>query len=211
MSEYQFTESKNSEEIARINYENLLRNIDNIKMNINIMRGVDPTIDFQIESNAVLVVKLDDLDVYVGEALEKNNDLLASKKSLDTQSAILATIGEYYNKDSRVYQNELNNYNIKRIDYEALKKSLEIDILGLYYDVEESRNAYITAKKDLDQMKETLDEVTLNYELGFVTLSTVDEVNIGVIQMANSMETAASDYYEKMEDLYETAGLPSPY
>ncbi len=197
--------------IAKFTLENFERNIDNLKMNVNQMRGAEIDQNFETKGSKVLIIQLMDIDVYVESVIKNDSDIISAKEKLNNQEEAFKLVEYYFPSSTEKYQQELSLLQSYRNDYELIKIEKEIEIRNDYFKVIEARNSYMVARQDFETMNNTLEEVTVNYELGFITYDTINEVSLGVYQAANNLSESGRQYYDSLETLYIGSGLEIPY
>lgn len=87
------------------------------------------------------------------------------------------------------------------IDLQNSQNAITLEIRGAYNDVLEKERALEIAYLDLEEARRQYKELAFNVEQGFVTQSTLGQLNILVTNAVNTVETASRDYLSAVESL----------
>lgn len=201
LSKNDYETAINDEKIAELNRDIMERNVDNLKMNLNVMLGQDVTTDIILSSESKDVTGLEPVEVYITRALEERNELktLANNESYKSREA--GYIDDYYipsSEEYKVVQLELNAYEIQKVQ---LEQQIKQEIYNAYLDILEKQENLVVKENALLDGKRQYSDLELNVELGFVTNSALEGFNIMVTQLISGYEEANREYHTAIEAL----------
>jgi outer membrane protein TolC len=211
VSETDFEKIENNQLSAKVNLEIVKRNLANVKMNLNAMRGVEPTEDFDVEPYRELIINLNDASYYIEEALKNSDTIVNAQETVDYQEQRMNYIADFYSDNSNEYV--INNLQIDayELDVQEVKMSLEADIMSKYNLVKTKQDNYTMAVKEILDVNNQLERVMVNAKVGFVADYVVSDYYALIIQKNNEKATQLREYIQALEDLYSTSGLDFPY
>lgn len=207
ISDFSLNMSKNDMEVARLNAEVMERNILDLKMNMNVMMGREVTSDFQVTPEEVTTTKLQNVQFYIDKALVERNEIISLNRSIEDQEYKMLFIRNRFNSDDTEYILEKKNMELLNIDLQNTQNAITIEIRGAYNDVLEKERALEIAYLDLEEAKRQYKEVAFNVEQGFVTQSTLGQLNLLVTNAVNTVETASRDYLSAVESLTNSSSF----
>lgn len=211
MSEYDFNIIDNNQKIAKVNRDTMERNIDNLKMQLNVMRGVSPNVEFDVEQFKSTPIALDDLDLYIEKALLNSNDIKDKEDAVYYQQVKFDYIAEYFSKSSDEYKMEKLQLDLYKLELQETITDTEVSVINKYSDVVLNKAEYNFALKDVEEANKQMATMSANVEAGFVAEYVLSDFNILVIQKINTENTELRDYTKSLETLYSFCGLELEY
>jgi len=199
--------SENDMVIAQLNSEKMARNIDNLKMNMNIMMGRQATEVFDVTQVEARVTELKNVDYYIEEALVQRSEIIGLNRSIEDQTFKKTFVNNTFSKDDYQYKLEAKNMDLLELDLESTKNDITVEIYKLYNDVSEAEQALDIAYQDLAEAKRQYSEVAINVEQGFVTVSTLSQLNLMVTNAVNGVATSSRDYLTAVESLVNASSF----
>lgn len=213
LSDADYEASKNSMEIAKLNRDTMERQVNNLKMNMNRMLGRKPEapLDIQVTGKAFIPQPLEDVDVYINRALEKRNEILTQEEALRAKEIEMTEVDKFFSDSKDTYKATALELEVLKSQMESVKNDIQIEIISAYQNVLEKEKAADVAKGDLEAADRQYDVVKTNLSLGFVTASTLDQVQMLVSNSLESYNTAVTDYNKAYEDLINASQIGPAY
>jgi len=188
---------------AELNRNKMVRDIDNLKMNMNVMMGASPSEAFEViaAEDEVTITKLSGLYGYTQEALVQRNEIISLNRSIDDQQFKRIFVRDLYNESDGRYVIELKRLELLKIDLEMTNDNITVEVRELYNDVLEKEQALAIANLDVQDALRQYKELAINVELGFVVESTLTKLNLLVTGAVNSAQSAGRDYLSAVDSL----------
>ena len=211
LSEYELNKSKNQQIIDRINRDTLSRKIRNSKMNINVMRGIEPTVSFSIEIPKQFMIKIETLEFYKETARQNSDSIKSINTSINYQKQKLDIMDDYISKNDNRYKTEEYQLKIFELQLKEAINDIELSITENYNDLVQNYNGYFLALEELEDANKQLERLQINLENGLMAEYVVNDFKILVTQKANNRATKLRDYMSALTALYNITGLDFPY
>ncbi len=211
LSEYELNKSKNQQIIDRINRDTLSRDIRNSKMNINVMRGIEPTVSFSIEIPKQFMIKIETLEFYKETARQNSDSIKSINTSINYQKQKLDIMDDYISKNDNRYKTEEYQLKIFELQLKEAVNDIELSITENYNDLVQNYNGYFLALEELEDANKQLERLQINLDNGLMAEYVVNDFKILVTQKANNRATKLRDYMSALTALYNITGLDFPY
>ncbi len=153
-------------------------------LNLDINQNIQMTDDFNLNKKEV------SLEDSIKDGLEKRLDMLQAREKEDLYELNLELAGDYYTSNTWAYKQAVYQYELMKMNLEKQVAQVKVDINKGYLDLNGSYEALEPAQKNVEQAKESLRIVNLQYANGLAT--TLDVLN-------------AQNMMENMEMLYANA------
>lgn len=138
-------------------------------LNLDVNQNVQLTDDFNLNNKAV------SLEDSITNALEKRLDMLQVREKEALYALNLELAGDYYTPNVWTYKQAAYQYEQKKMDLEKQVAQVKVDVNKAYLDLNGSYEALEPAQKNVEQAKESLRIVNLQYKNGLAT--TLDVLN----------------------------------
>ena len=209
ISETAYQKAVNDEKIARMAKDSMIRQVDNLVMQLNVMLGQDVTTELTLSTPAGLAMpeELLDVEVYIARALENRAELKSLAYDIMYKEHEVSYIEKYFSSSNL-------NRKIAAAELEALntsvatkKRDIEAEIRQAYMNVQETEKAYTLRQHELADAKRQYDQLELNVELGYVTGSMLGSMELLMIQKQEAVESANRDYLNALTALKNASSI----
>lgn len=209
ISETAYQKAVNDEKIARMAKDSMIRQVDNLVMQLNVMLGQDVTTELTLSTPAGLAMpeELLDVEVYIARALENRAELKTLAYDIMYKEHEVSYIEKYFSSSNL-------NRKIAAAELEALntsvatkKRDIEAEIRQAYMNVQETEKAYTLRQHELADAKRQYDQLELNVELGYVTGSMLGSMELLMIQKQEAVESANRDYLNALTALKNASSI----
>jgi len=201
----------NNVSMAKLNLDVMKRNINNLKMNMNVQMGENVQNMFNVEDVYSPGIKLPDLEYFVDAALKNRADMKNAAAAIENQQNKVSIIDAYFSDNSDEMVSESMEVESLQLKYEILAKQVEEEIRNKYNTVMLAQENKSLANLNLDDAYRQLDELQVSVDNGFVVESKIIDFNLLIEQKINNKADAVRDYGTALSDLYISAGLALPY
>jgi len=211
MSEVDYLKIKNNQTSARINRDVMARNIKNLKMQLNVMRGVSPKDEFSVEPYRELVITLKDLDYFKEQALASSDSIKDKEEAVFYQQLKFDYVADYFSASADDYKLEQLQLDLYKLELQEVLTEVEVTSINNYTSVVHNQEELLIARKDVSDVNSQLVKLKANAEAGFIAEYVLSDFNTLVLQKTNTVNTKLRDYIESLEELYSYSGLDFPY
>lgn len=202
--------AKNEMEMAQLEKNKMMRQIDSLEMNFKQMLGIENETDIVLEDRLDLI-HLQSRESYIESALENRNELGAIKNSRDAKEYEMGYIEDYFRESSyeyKIVEGELNSLELELLQNERV---VEKEMMGAYSDVLLKKQAYANAVQALNQAEDRYKELEKYVVLGFATQHNLDNLRLLVIQNENAKISAYREYAHAVQSLESASGIGPAY
>ncbi len=204
ISEIDYQISINKERIAQLNYDKMVRDVENLKMNYNVMLGQDVTTRIELSTESIVEpveFELGTMASYIEKGLKERNEFKTQVNDYSFATLEFDLIDDYFRSSSNKYKAaaaELRNSELKQ---KQLLTKINQEIRKAYLNVLEKEENLVHKGKQREDSLRQYSDFELNVELGFVTKSTLGGLGIMVTQANNDYETALREYLTAISSL----------
>lgn len=203
VSDITLKKSYNSMVTAELNRNKMIRDIDDLKMNMSVMMGKSPSYLFTLESAQTSTVELETVNTYINEALVQRSEIISLNRSIEDQRYKKIFVGDIYSKSDNRYIIEEKQLEFYEIQLEETQDDITVEVYKAYNDVREKELALELANLEVEDAYRQYSELAINVELGFVTESTLSNLNLLVTSAVNDASTASRNYLSAVESLLD--------
>ncbi|GAA0179318.1 hypothetical protein SH2C18_22090 [Clostridium sediminicola] len=184
----------NKEKIAKLNVDSMKRKVENLKMNLNIFIGINPSTKVTFTSELDDKVALKSIDYYTEKALKERNEIVTLKNNYSAKLKEYEHIDDALSSSSEFYKIVDAELSDLELQEEQLEKQIKREIKAAYLNVLEKEGDLEISKLDIEDSKRQYDDMKLRVELGFVTEATLFKLDIMVTNANEAYCTAYSEY-----------------
>lgn len=199
--------SENDMIAAGLNRDKMVRDIDNLRMNMNVMMGTEVTADFAVEEEEVTITELKNVKYYIDKALAERNEIVSINRSIEDQDYKMLFIRGRFTSSDNQYILEKKNMELLEIDLAMKQNDITIEIRGAYNDVKELERSLEIAYLDLAEAQRQYDELAINVQQGFVTEATLNQLNLMVTNAVNNVADTSRNYLAAVEALADASSF----
>lgn len=198
--------------IAVLNKDSFGRDIENMKMNMNVMAAREVAAPIALEGSIVAISpSKGSVFDYVETALANRSEIRTIQNDMKAKSNELDYMEDYLDTSSARYRTARNEYERLMLQWEDARTTIRKDIYTAYRDMLLNQKGVALAQKELASAKEQYRQMTVNLEQGFINQDTLDAVGMKVIQAENAAVEAERDYYNTIVRLEQAAGIGPGY
>lgn len=194
VSETTYKQAVNDEQIAKLQLDSMNRDVDNIKMNMNVMLGQEVLTPLVLLTVGDFTETLEPLDFYIERGMRERAEILTNDHNTARFNGDLSVYEDYLGKSSIEYIRGDNRMKDLALDKSYLMKEIEADIRNAYSAVIEQEKYFVLSKLTMEDSLRQKDEMQVYVELGFVTESAAKGLDILVTQSTNAYYKAYRDY-----------------
>ncbi len=196
---------------AKLNRDKMIRDIENLKMNMNIMMGKKATVAFTVGTVEVSTIELYKLNNYIDSALVQRSEIISLNRAIEDQDFKRMFIRNTFAKTDIQYILEQKQLELLKIDLANTKNNITLEIHKAYNNILEKEIALEIAYKDLEEANRQYAELAINIEQGFVTESMLSQLNMLVTNSINDVATKSRDYLAAVESLTNASSFGPAY
>lgn len=214
VSEISYETSKNKQAIAHMNHRSMIRQVNNLKMNLNVMLGQDVMAKISLTqptSEDIELIDLLPIETYIERALEERNELITNYENYNLKKLEFDKIDDYFSSSSNKYK--ATELELKDLEYEkeSLLMSIEQEIRNAYVDIAQKREDLELKGLKLEDAKRQYSELELNVELGYVTEAMLTNIDMLVISSENDYNAALIAYGNALSSFDDATRLGPAY
>lgn len=141
-------------------------------------------------------IKFDDSNIgeRIGDAVNKNPDILKQQNSLDLLKSKTGIYMHYYSK----YENQIRGFQINidqsRMSLENEELTTEINLWQSYYNLKNAEDTVEQEKTNLQNAEDDLNIAQTKYNVGVIDKTAVEDANITLKQQKTKVERAVDNY-----------------
>lgn len=188
---------------AALNRDKMVRDIDNLKMSMNVMMGRSPNEVFNIETTGTTIIELRSVESYINEALAQRSEIISLNRSIEDQEYKRIFVGDIYEETDNRYIIEAKQLELYKIELEEAQRDITVEVYKAFNDVIEKEKALQIADLELADANRQYQELVVNVEQGYVTESVLANLNLLVTSAVNNASTASRDYLAAVESLLD--------
>lgn len=203
--------AENKQRIAVLNRDSMLREVDNLKMRLNLMLGLDVTTVLELTTTNVINPTLGSLDEYISQGLEARNEMQTFKNDHQNVTYQFTLIKGYYSPSSPTYK--VAEAEVKDSEYKKLQleQQITLEINKAYLDAIEKEHEMILKKAVMNDAINQRKDLEKSIKLGFATSSTLNGMDLFVTQATNDYYTASRDYHAAYIALQNASSIGPAY
>ena len=186
---------------AELNKNKMIRDIDNLKMSMNVMMGRSPSEQFNVESTGTTIVELRSVESYINEAIVQRSEIISLNRSVEDQEFKRIFVKDIYSQSDNRYVIEEKQLELYKVQLEEAVNDITVEVYKAFNDVHEKEAALEIANLELADAYRQYQELAINVEQGFVTESMLMNINLLVTSAVNNASTASRDYLNAVESL----------
>lgn len=207
ISEDDYNIAVNKEKIAKLNMQSMARQVENLKMNLNLMIGIGVTTQVKFTSDFDGIVTLKSIDYYIERGIRERNELISLVNNYALKVKEFGYVKSYFNESSvgyKIVASELNEFDLKE---KELELQIEKEIREAYLNVLEKEEDIKSAKLTLEDSTRQYESMRRRVDLGYITESTLTGLSIMMIQANNEYLTAQRDYFSAVTALESASSI----
>jgi outer membrane protein TolC len=198
---------ENKEKIAKLNMESMARKVDNLKMNLNTLIGIDVETEVTFTSELGDTITLESIDYYTEKALKERNEILSLSNNYTAKLKEYKHIDDFFSSSSESYKIVDGELTDLELQEEQLQQQIKQEIRQAYMNVSEKEENFKIAKLKIEDAKRQYDNLKSNVKVGFVTQSKLLGLDLMVEQATEDYYAAYSDYLEAVTSLESASSI----
>lgn len=207
LSEVAYKQAINDAQIAKLEYDSIQREVENMTMRLNWMLGQELSTPLVLVSDAGQTQTLQPLQAYIESALEARAEIKNNAFNEDYAEDQLYYVDKYL-RNSAIERRRLD-HELEDLELEAdyAVKAISADVQKAYMAVLDQAEFYRISQLTMKDAIRQQSDMALNVELGYVTASTARAVDLLVTQSTNDYHTAYRDYMTALSALEVASGI----
>lgn len=203
--------AENKEKIAKLNRDSMLREIDSLKMRLNLMLGLDVSTVLDLTTTNVIKPTLGNLDEYIQRGLEERNEMLTFKNDHQNLTYQFSLIKGYYSSSSPTYkvaEAEVKDSEFKKIQ---LEEQITLEINKAYLYAIQKEHTMVLKKAVMEDAIRQHKDLEKSIKLGFATSNVLIGLDLLVTQATNEYYTANRDFHAAYIALQNASSIGPAY
>ncbi|HPD00799.1 MAG TPA: TolC family protein, partial [Acetivibrio sp.] len=161
-------------------------------------------------------LKLQPLDYYFEKALKERLEIVSLVEEIEVKQKNLevltkARANEIYTEIRKEYADVSRELETLEVKLEQAKYDVENNIKSAYIDVKREGYNLRNMQETLNMQKRSYEMLKNQYEHGFISKITVDEVALGIEELQSNLDIVIYSYNTKIMKLENASGLGPAY
>lgn len=209
--EYNYLKAQKAVDAGKRNRENMQRSV-----NSYIGSPIDTHYDTLLYSEHTRNLKLQPLDYYFEKALKERLEIVSLVEEIEVKQKNLevltkARANEIYTEIRKEYADVSRELETLEVKLEQAKYDVENNIKSAYIDVKREGYNLRNMQETLNMQKRSYEMLKNQYEHGFISKITVDEVALGIEELQSNLDIVIYSYNTKIMKLENASGLGPAY